>query len=67
MVGLDLSGLSWFGLWYAAGAMPMCMVLGYMWDACERGSVLATGVTLVSLWPLVTGSNLGAWSCLDVA
>jgi hypothetical protein len=38
----------------------------YRWDACERGSILATGVTPVSLWPMVTGSNLGAWSCLDV-
>jgi hypothetical protein len=39
---------------------------GYMWDACERGSVLAIAVTPVSLWPLVTGSNQGAWSCLNV-
>jgi hypothetical protein len=42
------------------------MVLSYRWDAFERGLVLAIGVTPVSLWPLVTGSNLGAWSCLDV-
>jgi hypothetical protein len=46
--------------------MPVCMVLGYRWDARELGSVLAIGVTPVSLWPLVTGSNLGVWSCLDV-
>jgi hypothetical protein len=46
----------------------VCMVLGfyYRWDACECCSVLAIGVTPMSLWPLVTGSNLGAWSCLDV-
>jgi hypothetical protein len=45
--------------------MPVCMVIGYGWDAYERGSVFVTSVTLVSLWPLVTGSNLGAWLCLD--
>jgi hypothetical protein len=39
---------------------------GYRWDACERGLVLATGVTPVSLWPLFTMGNLGASSCLDV-
>jgi hypothetical protein len=44
----------------------VCKVLGYRWDACERGLDLATDVTPVNLWPLVTGSNLGAWSCLDV-
>jgi hypothetical protein len=32
-------------------------------DACERGSVLDAGVTPVSLWPLITMSNLGVWSC----
>jgi hypothetical protein len=32
----------------------------------ESGLVLATGVTLVSLRPLITVSNLGAWSFLDV-
>jgi hypothetical protein len=50
---MDLTGSSWFGWWYAAGAKPMCMVLGlatggmpmssvdfgYRWDACERWSV----------------------------
>jgi hypothetical protein len=39
---------------------------GYRWDACEHGPVLVTGVTPVSMWPLVTESNLGVWSCLDV-
>jgi hypothetical protein len=27
--------------------------------------VLAIGVRPVSLWPFVTKSNLGVWSCLD--
>jgi hypothetical protein len=27
--------------------------------------VLAIGVTLVSLSPLISVGNLGAWSCLD--
>jgi hypothetical protein len=57
----------------------MCAWFGYRWDACEHGSVLATGgmlvsigrflatgVTPVSLWPLITVRNLGASSCLDV-
>jgi hypothetical protein len=40
---------------------------GHRSDACEHGLVLATGVTPVSLWPLITVGNLGVWSCLDVA
>jgi hypothetical protein len=40
--------------------------IGYMWDACERWSVLATGVTPASLWPLITVGNLGVSYCLDV-
>jgi hypothetical protein len=44
----------------------VCKILGYRWDAYEHGLVLATDVTPVSLWPLVTGSNLGVWSHLDV-
>jgi hypothetical protein len=44
MVGLESR---WFDLWYARGAMPMCMVLGYRWDACEHSLVYATGVTPV--------------------
>jgi hypothetical protein len=35
-------------------------------EACGMVLVLATGVTPVSLWPLVTMANLGASSCLDV-
>jgi hypothetical protein len=46
----------------------MCMVpgIGYRWDACERSSVLAIGVTPVSLCPFITVGNLGAWSSVDV-
>jgi hypothetical protein len=40
--------------------------IGYGWDVCEHWSVLATGVTPVSLWPLITVGNLGASSYLDV-
>jgi hypothetical protein len=50
---MGLSRSSWFGLWYAAGVKPVCMVLGlatggmrvssvgfgYRWDACECWSV----------------------------
>jgi hypothetical protein len=39
---------------------------GYRWDACERWSFLAIGVTPVSLRALITMGNLGAWSCLDI-
>jgi cytochrome bd-type quinol oxidase subunit 2 len=39
---------------------------GYRWDAYECWLVLATGVTHVSLWPLVTMGNLGAPSCNDL-
>jgi hypothetical protein len=41
-----------FDSWYAVGAKPVCIVL-------------AIGVTLVSLSPLISVGNLGAWSCLD--
>jgi hypothetical protein len=37
----------------------VCMALGYRWDSNERGSILATGVTPVSLRPLITVGNLG--------
>jgi hypothetical protein len=59
---------SHFGSCYAIGVKPECMVLGfgYRWDACEHWSVLATGVTPVSLWPLINMGNLGVLSCLNV-
>jgi hypothetical protein len=44
----------------------MVLSFGYRWDACEHGSVLATGVTPVNLWPLITVGNLGVLSCLEV-
>jgi hypothetical protein len=43
----------------------LCACFGYIWDACERWSFLATCVTPVSLRPLITMDNLGVWSCLD--
>jgi hypothetical protein len=39
---------------------------GYKGETCEPWLVLATGVRPVSLWPLITMSNLGAWLCLDI-
>jgi hypothetical protein len=55
------------GSWYATGVKHVCMFwFGYGWDACERWSILATGVTPVSLRPLIIMGNLGAWSCLDI-
>jgi hypothetical protein len=47
---LGLLWSSWFGSWYAAGAKPVCMVLGsgYRGETCELCSVLATRVRPVS-------------------
>jgi hypothetical protein len=55
-------------LWYAAGAKPVCMVLGLTTGGMlvSVGQFLAISVTLVSLWPLITVGNIGVWSCLDV-
>jgi hypothetical protein len=44
----------------------LCAYFGYRWDACERWSFLAIGMTHVGLRLLITMSNLGAWSCLDI-
>jgi hypothetical protein len=66
-VWLDLSGLSLVGLVHGMQQVQSLHAwFGYWWDACERWSVLAIGVTLVSLRPLITVGNLGAWSCLDI-
>jgi hypothetical protein len=67
LFGLDLSGISLVVLAHGMQQVQsLCAWFGYMWDACERWSVLATGVTPVSLWPLITVGNLGPSSCLDV-
>jgi hypothetical protein len=44
----------------------MCAYFGYRWDACERWSFEAIGVTPVSLWSLITAGNLGVWSYLVI-
>jgi hypothetical protein len=44
----------------------MCACFGFRLDACERWSFFAMSVTPVSLRPLITVGNLGAWSCLDI-
>jgi hypothetical protein len=51
--------------WYAACVKPACM-FWLQWDAREHWSFLATGVTPLSLRPLITMGSLGAWSCLDI-
>jgi hypothetical protein len=68
LVGLDLSGfLGPFGLVRGVQQVrSLSTRLGYRWDAYERWSVLATGVTPGSLRPLITMGNLGAWLCLDI-
>jgi hypothetical protein len=56
-------------IFYVLLSLPrlgLTMGIGYGWDACERWSVLAIDVTPVSLMPLITMGNLGAWSCLDI-
>jgi hypothetical protein len=68
LVGLDLSGfLGPVGLVRGMQRVRiLCARFGYRWDACERWLVLAIGVTPVSLRPLITMGNLGAWLCLDI-
>jgi hypothetical protein len=68
-VGLDLSGLSlvfWFVVCSRCEDCVHGSWFGHRWDVCECCSVLATGVTPVRLWPLVTVGNLSVLSCLDV-
>jgi hypothetical protein len=60
--GLDLVGLD-YGM---QQVRSLCACFGYRWDAYERWSFVATGVTHVSLRPLITVGNLGAWSCLVI-
>jgi hypothetical protein len=66
-VWLDLPGMSLVGLVQGMlQVQSLCVWFGYRWDASERWSISATGVTPVSLRPLITVGNLGAWSCLDI-
>jgi hypothetical protein len=65
LVGTVQVGSSRSGAWYAGG-VSLCACFGFRWDACERWSFLAMGVTPVSLRPLITVGNLGPWSCFDV-
>jgi hypothetical protein len=68
LVGLDLS--DFLGPVRLVCGMQqvrsLCARFGYRWDAYERCSALATGVTPGSLRPLITVGNLGVWSCLDI-
>jgi hypothetical protein len=67
LVWLDLPSLSLVGLVHRMQQVQsLCAWFGYRWDAYERWSILAIGVTPLSLRPLITMSNLGAWSCLDI-
>jgi hypothetical protein len=67
LVGLDLLGLSLVSLVHGMQQVrSMCACFRYRWDAFECWSFLATGVTPVSLRPLITVGNIGAWSCLDI-
>jgi hypothetical protein len=63
MIGLESC---WFVVCNRCAACVHGSWFGYRWDACERGLVLATSVTPVSLWPLVIEGNLGVLSYLDV-
>jgi hypothetical protein len=67
LVGLNLPGLSLVDLVQGMQQVRrLCPWFGYRWDACECWSVLATGVTTVSLRPLIIVGNHGVWSCLDI-
>jgi hypothetical protein len=55
VMGLATGAMPVSSVGLAIGGMPMSSVgFGYRWDAFERLSVLATCVTPVCLWPLVT-------------
>jgi hypothetical protein len=59
---------SWFGSWHAAGAKHVCMVLSFATGGMSVSvrRFLATCVTPMNLWPLISVGNLGAPSCLYV-
>jgi hypothetical protein len=46
------------------GSLGACLATGGMPVSVDR--FVATGVTPVSLRPLITVGNPGAWSCLDI-
>jgi hypothetical protein len=54
---MDLVGLA-YGV---QQVLSLCSCFGYRWDACEYWSFVAIGMTPVSLRPLITLGNLGAW------
>jgi hypothetical protein len=70
LVAIDYCGFEYslFGLWHAPGTKLVGLVLGLAIGGTpvSVGFVLATGVTLVCLWPLITVGNLGMSLCLDV-
>jgi hypothetical protein len=69
LVGLVLLGFSLVVWFVSCSRCETCVQgswFGYRWDAYECWLILATGVTHVSLWPLITVGNLGVSSCLDV-
>jgi hypothetical protein len=69
LVGLILLGLSQVVLIRGMQQVEACghsPGFGYKGKTCDPQSVLAIGVRPMSLWPLVTESNIGVWSCLDV-
>jgi hypothetical protein len=61
-VWLGRFGLGLVGLVHGMQEVrSLCAYFGYRWDACERWSFLATGVTSVSLRPLITVGYLDVW------
>jgi hypothetical protein len=66
LLGLSLVGLVWFVICSRCKACVHGSWFGYRWMLVSVGRFLATGVTPVSLWLLITMGNLGVSSCLDV-
>jgi hypothetical protein len=67
MVGWFRFGLGLVGLVHGMQQVrSLCACFGYRWDACERWSFFAIGVTPVSLRSWITVGNLGVCSCLDI-
>jgi hypothetical protein len=67
LVGLDLLGLSVVGLVHGMQQVrSLCAQFGYRCDACKHWSVLATGVTPVSLRPLITMGVVMFRCCLGL-